>query len=118
MMTKNLKNKVLLSVFAGAMVFSCAASAAEIEIDGTDFPENVSGAEDVREWAEKNNLKYEMNELLGSKNIILANEDSKIKLTNLNDDDVIFSNVGYVDNCESLETVIGKSDFEAQNADE
>ena len=118
MMTKNLKNKVLLSVFAGAMVFSCAASAAEIEIDGTDFPDNVSGAEDVREWAEKNNLKYEMNELLGSKNIILANEDSKIKLTNFKDDDVIFSNVGYVDNCESLETVIGKSDFEAQNADE
>ena len=28
MMTKNLKNKVLLSVFAGAMVFSC-----------TDLPE-------------------------------------------------------------------------------
>ena len=118
MMTKNLKNKVLLSVFAGAMVFSCAASAAEIEIDGTDFPDNVSGAEDVREWAEKNNLKYEMNELLGSRNIILANEDSKIKLTNFKDDDVIFSNVGYVDDCESLETVIGKSDFEAQNADE
>ena len=118
MINKGLKNKVLLSVFAGAMLFNCVASAAEIEIDGTDFPENVSGAEDVREWAEKNNLKYEMNELLGSKNIILANEDSKIKLTNFKDDDVIFSNVGYVDNCESLETVIGKSDFEAQNADE
>ena len=59
-----------------------------------------------------------MNELLGYRNIILANEDSKIKLTNFKDDDVSFSNVGYVDDCESLETVIGKSDFEAQNADE
>lgn len=36
MMTKNLKNKVLLSVFAGAMVFSCAASAAEIVLDNVD----------------------------------------------------------------------------------
>ena len=45
MMTKNLKNKVLLSVFAGTMVFSCAASAAEIEIDFENIDVNADGWE-------------------------------------------------------------------------
>lgn len=37
MINNGLKNKVVLSVFAGAMLFSCAASAAEIVLDKVDI---------------------------------------------------------------------------------
>ena len=37
---KGLKNKVILSVFAGAMLFSCAASAEEIVLDNVDITQD------------------------------------------------------------------------------
>ena len=57
MINKGLKNKVVLSVFAGAMLFSCAASAAEIVLDEVDITQE--------KWYEKYGLK-ESSSVLGT----------------------------------------------------
>ena len=119
-MKEHLKNKVLFSIFAGAMTFNCVALAADIVIDGSNFPENVGEINDVKDWADENNLRYGIYDISQTERIILANENSKLKLINFTQDpDVVFSNVGYIDNsCKELYLTIGKSDFEAHNADD
>ena len=118
-MKEHLKNKVLFSIFAGAMTFNCVALAADIVIDGSNFPEKVGEINDVKDWADKNNLKSGNYDFSSSERIYLANENSKLKLINFTQDpNVIFSNVGNVDGCKELYITMGKSDFEAHNADD
>ena len=78
MINKDLKNKVVLSVFAGAMLFSCAASAAEIVLDEVDTTQE--------KWYEKYGLK-ESNSVLvtgGKKPVIPVNQTDTLNLKNLN----------------------------------
>ena len=91
MMTKNLKNKVLLSVFAGAMVFSCAASAAEIEIDGT----GLAGSPDDSSWTDSKGLvKYNIALFEGAdEGYRLENAKDKLVLKNFNNQDLAAYNV-------------------------
>lgn len=91
MMTKNLKNKVLLSVFAGAMVFSCAASAAEIMLDDVDTKQE--------RWYESYGLKKSSSVLGigGIYPVIPANQKDTLILKNLESEEV-FANVTNVDN--------------------
>ena len=112
MMTKNLKNKVLLSVFAGAMVFSCAASAAEIVLDNVDTTQD--------KWYESYGLK-ESSSVIGAGGIypvIPANQTDTLVLNNL-DTTGYFANVTNVDNStlNSGGVVGGFAEFGAGNAD-
>ena len=86
MMTKNLKNKVLLSVFAGAMVFSCAASAAEIVLDNVDTTQD--------KWYESYGLKQSNGQIKGFGPI---NKKDTLVLKNLKTTES-FTNVTNVDN--------------------
>ena len=90
MINKGLKNKVVLSVFAGAMLFSCAASAAEIVLDNVDTTQD--------NWYESYGLK-ESSSVLGTSRIypvIPVNQTDTLVLKNLNSEE-IFSNVTNVD---------------------
>ena len=77
MINKGLKNKVVLSVFAGAMLFSCAASAAEIVLDKVDITQE--------KWYEKYGLK-ESSSVLGTGiyPVIPVNQTDTLNLKNLN----------------------------------
>ena len=102
MMTKNLKNKVLLSVFAGAMVFSCAASAAEIEIDGTGLNNPAD------EWAADKELKNFEIVAEGSENAYrLKDSSNKLSLKNFNNRNFLVYNVSRVENSEGIGLVVG-----------
>ena len=102
MMTKNLKNKVLLSVFAGTMVFSCAASAAEIEIDGTGLSASPN------EWAIDKGLKeFEIVVESGDKAYRLKDSANKLSLKNFNNRNFLVYNVCRVENSEYIDLVIG-----------
>lgn len=78
MINKDLKNKVVLSVFAGAMLFSCAASAAEIVLDKVDITQD--------KWYESYGLKQSKSVLVtGGKNpVIPVNQTDTLNLKNLN----------------------------------
>ena len=91
MINKGLKNKVVLSVFAGAMLFSCAASA-EIVIDGT----GIDTTQD--KWYESYGLKKSGNAFVtdGIYPVIPVNQTDTLVLKNLNSEE-IFSNVTNVD---------------------
>ena len=109
MMTKNLKNKVLLSVFAGAMIFSCAASAAEIEIDGT----GLAGSPDDSSWSDSKGLvKYNIALFEGAdEGYRLENAKDKLVLKNFNNNqDLDVYNVSRVEDCQYLGCVIGGAD--------
>lgn len=109
MMTKNLKNKVLLSVFAGAMIFSCAASAAEIEIDGT----GLAGSPDDSSWSDSKGLvKYNIALFEGDdEGYRLENAKDKLVLKNFNNNqDLDVYNVSRVEDCQYLGCVIGGAD--------
>jgi len=102
MMTKNLKNKVLLSVFAGAMVFSCAASAAEIEIDGTGLSDSPN------EWAiDKGLNEFDIVVESGDKAYRLKDSANKLSLKNFNNRNFLVYNVCRVENSEHIDLVIG-----------
>ncbi len=102
MMTKNLKNKVLLSVFAGAMVFSCAASAAEIEIDGTGLSDSPN------EWAiDKGLNEFDIVVESGDKAYRLKDSANKLSLKNFNNRNFLVYNVCRVENSEYIDLVIG-----------
>ena len=102
MMTKNLKNKVLLSVFAGAMVFSCAASAAEIEIDGTGLSDSPN------EWAiDKGLNEFDIVVESGDKSYRLKDSANKLSLKNFNNRNFLVYNVCRVENSEYIDLVIG-----------
>ena len=90
MINKGLKNKVVLSVFAGAMLFSCAASA-EIVLDN-----NVNTTKD--NWYESYGLKKSGNALGTGRlyPVIPVNQTDTLVLKNLNSEE-IFSNVTNVD---------------------
>ena len=90
MINKGLKNKVVLSVFAGAMLFSCAASA-EIVLD-----KNVDTTQD--NWYESYGLKKSGNALGTGRlyPVIPVNQTDTLVLKNLNSEE-IFSNVTNVD---------------------
>ena len=78
MINKGLKNKVVLSVFAGAMLFSCAASAAEIVLDNVDITQE--------NWYESYGLK-ESSSVLGTSGkypVIPVNKTDTLNLKNLN----------------------------------
>ena len=109
MMTKNLKNKVLLSVFAGAMIFSCAASAAEIEIDGT----GLAGSPDDSSWTDSKGLvKYNIALFEGAdEGYRLENAKDKLVLKKFNNNqDLDVYNVSRVEDCQYLGCVIGGAD--------
>ena len=108
MMTKNLKNKVLLSVFAGAMVFSCAASAAEIEIDGT----GLADSPDDSSWTDSKGLvKYNIALFEGAdEDYRLENAKDKLVLKNFNNRYLDTYNVSRVEDCQYLGCVIGGAD--------
>ena len=108
MMTKNLKNKVLLSVFAGAMVFSCAASAAEIEIDGT----GLADSPDDSSWTDSKGLvKYNIALFEGADECYrLENAKDKLVLKNFNNRYLDTYNVSRVEDCQYLGCVIGGAD--------
>ena len=109
MMTKNLKNKVLLSVFAGAMVFSCAALAAEIEIDGT----GLVGSPDDSSWTDSKGLvKYNIALFeRADEGYRLENAKDKLVLKNFNNNrDLDAYNVSLVEDCQDLGFVIGGAD--------
>ena len=108
MMTKNLKNKVLLSVFAGAMFFSFAASAAEIEIDGT----GLTGSPDDSSWSDSKGLvKYNITLFEGAnEGYRLENAKDKLVLKNFNNQDLAAYNVSLVEDCQYLGCVIGGAD--------
>ena len=76
MINKGLKNKVVLSVFAGAMLFSCAASAAEIVLDNVDTTQD--------KWYESYGLK-QSNSVLGTGiyPVIPVNKTDTLNLKNL-----------------------------------
>lgn len=98
MMTKNLKNKVLLSVFAGAMVFSCAASAAEIVLDNVDTTHD--------NWYKSYGLKRSSSQEIAGKNpFIPVNQTDTLILKNLEAEEY-FTNVTNVDES-ILDGVIG-----------
>lgn len=98
MMTKNLKNKVLLSVFAGAMVFSCAASAAEIVLDNVDTTHD--------NWYKSYGLKRSSSQGIAGKNpFIPVNQTDTLILKNLEAKEY-FTNVTNVD-YSILDGVIG-----------
>ena len=102
MMTKNLKNKVLLSVFAGAMVFSCAASAAEIEIDGTGLSDSPN------EWAiDKGLNEFDIVVESGDKAYRLKDSANKLSLKNFNNRNFLVYNVCRVEDSEYIDLVIG-----------
>ena len=102
MMTKNLKNKVLLSVFAGAMVFSCAALAAEIEIDGTGLSDSPN------EWAiDKGLNEFDIVVESGDKAYRLKDSANKLSLKNFNNRNFLVYNVCRVENSEHIDLVIG-----------
>ena len=102
MMTKNLKNKVLLSVFAGAMVFSCAASAAEIEIDGTGLSDSPN------EWAiDKGLNEFDIVVESGDKAYRLKDSANKLSLKKFNNRNFLVYNVCRVENSEYIDLVIG-----------
>ena len=89
-MTKNLKNKVLLSVFAGAMFFSFAASAAEIVLDNT-----VDTTHD--KWYESYGLKRSSSQgIVGKNPFIPVNQTDTLILKNLEAKEY-FANVTKVD---------------------
>lgn len=93
-MKKNLKTKVILSVFAGAMLFSCAASAEEIPIDGT----NIDTTKD--KWYESCGLKKSNSELetFFVYPVIPVNQTDTLNLKNLNlNAKEYFANVTNVD---------------------
>ena len=102
MMTKNLKIKVLLSVFAGAMVFSCAALAAEIEIDGTGLSDSPN------EWAiDKGLNEFDIVVESGDKAYRLKDSANKLSLKNFNNRNFLVYNVCRVENSEHIDLVIG-----------
>ena len=91
MINKDLKNKVVLSVFAGAMLFSCAASAAEIVLDKVVITQE--------NWYESYGLK-ESSSVLGTSGIypvIPVNQTDTLNLKNLNGTEY-FANVTNVYN--------------------
>ena len=90
MINKDLKNKVVLSVFAGAMLFSCAASAAEIVLDKVDITQE--------KWYESYGLKQSNSEL-GTMiyPVIPVNQTDTLNLKNLNGKEY-FANVTNVYN--------------------
>ena len=77
MINKGLKNKVVLSVFAGAMLFSCVASAAEIVLDKVVITQE--------NWYESYGLK-ESSSVLGTGiyPVIPVNQTDTLNLKNLN----------------------------------
>ena len=102
MINKGLKNKVLLSVFAGAMVFSCAASAAKIEIDGTGLSASPN------EWAIDKGLKeFDIVVESGDKAYRLKDSANKLSLKNFNNRNFLVYNVCRVENSEYIDLVIG-----------
>ena len=91
MINKDLKNKVVLSVFAGAMLFSCISSAAEIVLDEVDITQE--------KWYESYGLK-ESGSVLGTGGIypvIPVNQTDTLNLKNLNGTE-FFANVTNVYN--------------------
>ena len=108
MINKGLKNKVVLSVFAGAMLFSCAASAAEIEIDGT----GLAGSPDDSSWTDSKGLiKYKIELFEGAEEgYRLENANDKLVLKNFNNQYLDAYNVSRVEDCLYLGCVIGGAD--------
>ena len=108
MINKGLKNKVVLSVFAGAMLFSCAASAAEIEIDGT----GLAGSPDDSSWTDSKGLiKYKIALFEGAEEgYRLENANDKLVLKNFNNRYLDAYNVSRVEDCPYLGCVIGGAD--------
>ena len=96
-MKKNLKTKVILSVFAGTMMFGGTALGAEIVIDGTD----IDTTQD--KWYEAFELKDTESSIFGDKyGIIPKNATNTVVLNNINysADDKMFTNVTMVDSCQ------------------
>lgn len=89
-MKKNLKTKVILSVFAGAMLFSCVASAAEIMLDNVDTKQE--------NWYEEHGLKKSNSELetILVYPVIPGNQTDTLNLKNLTAEEY-FANVTNVE---------------------
>ena len=112
MINKDLKNKVVLSVFAGAMLFSCAASAAEIVLDNVDTTQD--------KWYESYGLK-QSSSVIGTGGmypVIPVNQTDTLNLKNLNGTEY-FANVTNVYNSTLINggVVGGFAEFGAGNAD-
>ena len=112
MINKGLKNKVVLSVFAGAMLFSCAASAAEIVLDNVDITQE--------NWYESYGLKQSSSVIAtgGIYPVIPVNQTDTLNLKNLNGTEY-FANVTNVYNSTLINggVVGGFAEFGAGNAD-
>ena len=112
MINKGLKNKVVLSVFAGAMLFSCAASAAEIVLDKVDITQE--------NWYESYGLKQSSSVIAtgGIYPVIPVNQTDTLNLKNLNGTEY-FANVTNVYNSTLINggVVGGFAEFGAGNAD-
>ena len=91
MINKDLKNKVVLSVFAGAMLFSCAASAAEIVLDNVDTTQD--------KWYESYGLKQSSSVIgTGGMYPVIPDNQTDTLILNKLDSTGYFANVTKVDN--------------------
>ena len=108
MINKGLKNKVVLSVFAGAMLFSCAASAAEIVLDNVDTTQD--------KWYESYGLKQSSSGIGTGSIVIPDNQTDTLNLKNLEGTEY-FANVTNVYNSTLIKGGVVGGFAEEGNAD-